>query len=85
MSHMRTVARALHSARGRMVHKETLLDRMYGDRADGGPDDPENTLGVTICRLRKVFGKDTIRTFWGEGYAWNIQVQPPVEWTAEVV
>jgi hypothetical protein len=30
-----------------------LIDRMYGHRADGGPDDTKRNFKVTLCYLRK--------------------------------
>lgn len=44
---------ALRRANGRMVSQSTLVDAMYGDREDGGPDDAKRVLHVLICRLRR--------------------------------
>ena len=40
-------------ASGRSVPMRDVIDSLYGHREDGGPDDPENTIKVMACKLRK--------------------------------
>lgn len=38
---------------GRPVRRDAMIDRLYGDRADGGPDRAVNILMVQVSRLRR--------------------------------
>lgn len=38
--------------RGYPVSMPRLVTLVYGDRTDGGPDDPSGTISVQICKLR---------------------------------
>lgn len=49
---------------GNKVHRERLLQRIYGS----GNDSESNTLDVHIYALRKLIGKDRIETVRGFGY-----------------
>lgn len=60
------VAETLAAARGRPVSNDELVDRLYGDRADGGPDWASHGLGSFVRKLReKGF---PIRTVGKRGY-----------------
>ena len=59
---------ALVSARGRIVPRETLLDRIW---TDGLEYVDENALSVTVRRLRQKLGKAYIQTVYGVGYRWE--------------
>jgi len=39
---------------GRIVSMAELVDWIYGDDPDGGPDDPEQTIRDAIRRLRRL-------------------------------
>lgn len=45
--------RALTSANGAVVSRETLIDAMYGERHDGGPDCAEGCVRWVIRELRR--------------------------------
>jgi DNA-binding response OmpR family regulator len=36
-----------------MVAWERLIDMLYSDDVDGGPDNPKNVMSVTLCTLRR--------------------------------
>jgi DNA-binding response OmpR family regulator len=38
---------------GRPVRRDTMIDRLYGDRPDGGPDAASSILMVQVSRLRR--------------------------------
>jgi len=38
---------------GLMVGWERLIDTLYAEDDDGGPDNPRNVLSVTVCALRR--------------------------------
>jgi DNA-binding response OmpR family regulator len=38
---------------GLMVAWERLIDMLYSDDSDGGPNDPKNVLSVALCTLRR--------------------------------
>lgn len=38
--------------RGHPVPMLRLIALLYGDRPDGGPDDPAGTISVQLCKLR---------------------------------
>lgn len=40
-------------AKGRITSYFELTESLYEDREDGGPEDPNNVIAVTLCRLRK--------------------------------
>ena len=50
--------------------KQWLMDTLYGDDPDGGPD--PKIIDVYVCKLRPklraLFGEDAIETVWGRGY-----------------
>ncbi len=60
--------RALVNARGKIVQRETLLDRVW---TDGMEYVDENALSVTVRRLRQKLGKAYIQTVYGVGYRWG--------------
>ena len=42
----------LGAYRGRICSGAEIMDWVYADREDGGPENPANGLRVTICHLR---------------------------------
>ena len=54
--------------RGRRCEATDILEYMYGDREDGGPEWARSGLGVNIFRLRKKLGAGFIETQQGNGY-----------------
>ena len=51
--------------------REALIDAMYGDRPDGGPEYAKKIIDISICKLRRKlvpFGV-TIKTVWNWGYS----------------
>ena len=49
----RKIVDCLIRAYPRRVTNEHLIEFVYGDRWDGGPEDPSGTLKVITARLRK--------------------------------
>lgn len=49
----RSVFDLLASRFGRQVTRTFILDAMYGDDPNGGPENATNVLHVVKCRLRK--------------------------------
>lgn len=49
----RLIFDALARSVGKPVHRETLFDRIYGNRADGGPERGEQVLTVHVSQLRR--------------------------------
>lgn len=62
---------ALVEQSGRLVSKEALLSRVWGNVIV-----EENTLQVHISALRKVLGADAIATVAGKGYRFVLEVTP---------
>ncbi|KPL55552.1 hypothetical protein ABB55_27705 [Prosthecomicrobium hirschii] len=63
------VLSALSAVRPGVLTKEAFYDRLYGDRADGGPG--TKVLDVMVCKLRPKLTAIGLRieTHWGRGYA----------------
>ena len=53
---------------GRVVSRSALVDALWDCGEDGVS---ENTLSVTVKRLRDKLGGDAIRTVYGLGYVWK--------------
>ena len=53
---------------GRVVNRSTLIDALWDCGEDGIS---ENTLSVTVKRLRDKLGGGAIRTVYGLGYVWK--------------
>lgn len=62
IGHQLTIFDSLSRRVGNMVTSEGLIDAMYSDRSDGGPDNATSVLTTTVSRL-----KDRV-----EGYGWTI-------------
>lgn len=65
--------RLLTENRGRILTRELLVDRLWGD---GGEYVDENALSVTVNRLRgkladKGDAASFIQTVYGQGYMWK--------------
>lgn len=67
----------LRRAKGRVLHRGTLLDRLFADRIDDASC--EKTIDAYVCRLRKKLAGSEwqIRTVWGEGYVLEQTDAPP--------
>lgn len=55
MRHGRLVDRLISifsTRRGQWVTRDELIDALYADREDGGPDDADGVLDQTLHRLR---------------------------------
>ena len=64
--------RLLVENRGHTLPRDTLLDRIW---TDGAEYVDENALSVTVGRLRRKLGKNApIRTVYGVGYSWAVEV-----------
>jgi len=46
------IIKALADAYPRAVSKSQLIDAIYWDDPDGGPDNPSNVINQQLCRLR---------------------------------
>lgn len=46
---------------GRTTSYFELTESLYGDREDGGADDPDGMITVTLCRLRKKIRDSPVR------------------------
>ena len=53
---------------GRVVSRNALIDALWDCGEDGVS---ENTLSVTVKRLRDKLGGSAIRTVYGLGYVWK--------------
>lgn len=49
---MRTIVDVLSKAYPRPVSMGNLIDALYGNDPNGGPDDPEQVIRIRICSLR---------------------------------
>ncbi len=52
-SHRKIILSVLSKKPGRIVDKNRLIEAVYGDRADGGPDSTDSAINVHLHRLRK--------------------------------
>lgn len=48
-----TILSMLIRSIGRPVLRDAMIDRLYGDRADGGPERAANIIMVQVSRLRR--------------------------------
>lgn len=62
------ILRRLVRGGGAWVTRAMLVDHLYGERDDGGPEGAERTIDVQLCRVRKVVGAHAIGTLYGVGY-----------------
>ena len=60
----------LFSRLGKLTTSNAIIEAMYFDRPEGGPDDAESGVKVQISRIRKkLVGKGyRIETHWGQGF-----------------
>lgn len=49
----KSALRALVRKVGRPIEREQLIEAMWGDRLDGGPESIDSSFGVQLSRLRK--------------------------------
>lgn len=54
--HEQKIYEALRNAHGEIVPKSALIDAMYGDREDGGPDSAETVMRICVSSLRRKLG-----------------------------
>src|ERR1700719_2577020 len=50
---------------GQRISTEELLDSVYGDDPEGGPEFAARALHVHVSRLRRAYGWP-IKTYWGQ-------------------
>lgn len=62
------VAFAIAAGCGRNVHVNEIIDWLWGDDADGGPDDASHAVRSAVCRLKLYHGADWIENEHGFGY-----------------
>ena len=55
---------------GRVVSKDELIEALYGNCADGGPDDADNCIRVSMSILRLALAPSGVEigTCWGGGW-----------------
>lgn len=79
MGHQLIILDLLSRRVGRLVSNTDIVDAMYGDRADGGPENCGNVAKVTICRLKKTieaFGWTIVSVGRGSGNTASYRLQP---------
>lgn len=60
----RTIFDLLARAPGRSVMRDTLIEALYGDRADGGPERADHVIKAHVSQLRRII----------EPFGWTITV-----------
>ena len=57
---------------GRTVSHDELIEALYSNRADGGPEAPKEVLDIVVPRLRRALAAHgvAIHTVWNRG--WNV-------------
>lgn len=62
------IASCIVAARGKTVSADAIMEALYGDDPDGGPE--EKTIDVHLCKIRKALPAlgIAIETVWGRGY-----------------
>lgn len=75
--HQYGLFRALLDAKGRVLSKEQLLDRLYGLEADDPPE--SKIVDVFVCKVRKVIEPIGLKigTAWGRGYYLEAPARAP--------
>lgn len=49
----RSVLDALSRSIGKPVTRDSIIERVYGGRADGGPDDADHVIKAVVSQLRR--------------------------------
>lgn len=62
------ILRRLAASQGRIVSETALIDVLYGDDPNGGPDDPGDCIRTFIKRLRRRLPEGAIENRHGVGY-----------------
>lgn len=62
------ILRRLAASQGRIVSETALIDVLYGDDPNGGPDDPGDCIRTFIKRLRRRLPPGAIENQPGLGY-----------------
>lgn len=64
----------LASVRGEIVSMDNLVDWLWGDSPNGGPDDPKRNIAIAIGKLR---GRGVpIKTHGWRGYSYDPWANP---------
>lgn len=68
------IAKALADKYPSAARKSFLIDSLYNDDIDGGPEEPGRVLAVQICHLRKILKPIgiSIQPIWGGG--WYLEI-----------
>lgn len=75
---------ALAARPGAIVSLKELVEAMYGERADGGPDDIQHMLSVIAHESTLVCVALRLRLRTHRGRGWSIEpIEPPVEAPSE--
>lgn len=72
MPRMFDVLHILAQAHGKVVSREKILTQLWGDEA---PDCAIRAVDQYVARIRRIFGRDVIRTATNHGYAISDSVE----------
>lgn len=69
-----TLAKALADKYPSAARVSYLIDCLYNDDIDGGPENPRNVVAVQLCHLRKILKPlgISIQPIWGVGWCFEI-------------
>ena len=76
----REIFDAVFAAKTSGISLDGLVNRIYGGRADGGPDDAKGVTRVRICRMNKELAKVGLRvkaTNLGPGAVYRVVAAAP--------
>jgi hypothetical protein len=75
---MRILA-ALHGVYPGAMHKSRIIDAMYGDDPDGGPDRADDCLRTTIAHMRLPLRTIGVRVLTDWAYGYRLEFEPLVD------
>lgn len=77
------IIECLFAANGRVVELDRLINWLYGDDADGGPDNASATVRVMITQLRhRLPAGWQVQNQWGRG--WRLVQEPQAARTTDI-
>ena len=61
------------------VHTDRLMQLLWGERADGGPINPQANIAVAVTALRSQVAESrySVENYWGFGYSIEVDAPPP--------
>lgn len=59
---------------GRVTRKQEIINAVYGDRPDGGPETAQKVIDLYIHSIRKTLCPDAVLTVWGQGWYVDLDV-----------